>query len=110
MMGTTLKGTNGRLILNKEFLLIERKGILARLTHLKNKETIIPYSTIESIIFHRGFLFISGYFCFSQTEDQKQCSLLQAAVNENCLVFRSYNNKKASILYEQLIKSVISKK
>ena len=90
----SLIGANGQLHMFSDYLIITRKGLLAAATHLKCRETRLYYHEIKSIVYRRGILFLSGYIQFLADGDSK-CSLVEAATDPRCIVFRSCENKNA---------------
>ena len=91
----SLSGANGQLYLYEDYLEIQRDGILALLTHFKNRYTRIEYGEIKRVKMHMGVLFISGYLYFERNGSASNCGLIEAARNEDCIVFRSYDNSQA---------------
>lgn len=92
----SLAGANGQLYIYEDHLEIHREGILARLTHLKgNKVTSIDYNEISRVKMKPGVLLVSGYFYFERIGYNDDCGLIDAARDEDCIVFRAYENATA---------------
>lgn len=94
-MSISLNGANGQLTAYEDHLEITRRGFLARLSHWKSDDTYIDYSDIVSIKYRPGIAFVSGYLYFQRSGGDESCGLIQAARDEDCIVFRSYNNEEA---------------
>ena len=102
----SLFGANGQLYIYDDHLEIHRKGIAARLTHLKSKHTIIEYSELTRVKMKLGVFPISGYFYFEKDNDSKDCGLYTAAQDEDCIVFRASENEKAKEIKQYLNKKI----
>lgn len=103
----SLSGANGQLYIYEDHLEIHREGALARMTHLKGaKCTRIDYNDIEKVKMQPGVLLISGYFCFVRKGYDGDCGLIAAARNEDCIVFRSYENATAREIKKYLNKRI----
>ena len=91
----SLSGANGQLYLFEDHLEIHRDGVLARLTHMKNRFTIIDYDEIARVKMHLGVFPVSGYFYFERKGSTTDCGLIDAARDEDCIVFRAFENSTA---------------
>ena len=98
----SLKGANGQLYIYENHLEIHRKGVLAKLSHLKERHTSIPYNELSRVKMHPGVLLISGYFYFERRGRGNSCGLIAAACDEDCIVFRAYENEKAVEIHKYL--------
>ncbi len=103
----SLSGANGQLYIYEDHLEIHREGILAHLTHLKGeKYTCIDYDEISRVKMKPGILLVSGYFYFERKGYNDDCGLLAAARDEDCIVFRAYENATAREIEKYLKKKI----
>ncbi len=102
----SLSGANGQLYLYEDHLEIHRDGILAKLTHLKNRYTRIDYDEISKVKMRLGVFPVSGYFYFEREGNTADCGLIAAARDEDCIVFRAYENHTAKEIKEFLKKKI----
>ena len=91
----TLKGPNGQLYIYEDHLEITRRGIHLKLTHFGKGDTYIDYSELDSVKLRLGTPIFSGYFHFRKVGENKNCNLIAAATDEDCIVFRFFKNKDA---------------
>ncbi len=94
----SLSGTNGQLYIYENHLEIHRKGLLAHLTHLKSGDIVIPFNEITKVKMYPGTFLHSGYFYFKRSNSTKSCNLIDAARDNDCIVFRFYENKNAKTI------------
>ena len=98
MVVYSLSGANGQLYIYEDYLEICRKGMLARLSHLDADVTVIYYDEIAQVKLHMGTPLYSGYFFFKRKNTDKSCNLIDAVRDEDCIVFRFYENEKAKLI------------
>lgn len=98
----SLYGTNGQLLVYEDRLVIERKGIVAKYTHIGSQQTTIWYGEIESFEMHLGTMLYSGYFYFQRNKNRKHIGLFESGTNDNAVAFRFYNNSKAKTIMQYL--------
>lgn len=101
-----LKGVNGQLYVFNDHIEIHRKGFVAHTTHMNTKYTTINFSDIASIKYRAGTPLLSGYLFFRKKGYQKNCHLLAAATDDNCIIFRFWDNNIAKQIKNELQKKI----
>lgn len=102
----TLFGVNGQLYVYEDHIEIYRKGLVSRVTHRNCNYTEIRFDEMEQVKMHLGTPLYSGYFYFKRLNSNKKCNLIDAARDEDCLVFRFYRNRDALKIRKYLKKKV----
>ncbi len=104
-----VKGINGQMWVNRERVLISKKGVLSTLLFGKGKEHVIKLSKIQKVNFQSAGWSCNGFLQFQvEGNDEKNIDILQARKDENTLVFNGENNAEAlKVLHfiEKTIKS-----
>lgn len=100
MYSLSLIGTNGQLYMYDDHLVIERKGFVAKYTHLNNPQTVIYYTDIDRVKMHLGTIAYSGYFYFCRKGSNKNIGLFASGTDEDSLAFRYYRNDEAKRIWK----------
>lgn len=90
-----LSGANGQLYVYEDHLEIHRKGMLAKLSHIKGGCTIIGYYDLAKVKMRSGMFPVSGYMYFERKGSNENVGLIAAARHPDCIVFRSHENAMA---------------
>ena len=103
-----VKGINGQMWVNRERVLISKKGVLSTLLFGKGKEHVIKLSKIQKVNFQSAGWSCNGFLRFQVGgNDEKNIDILQARKDENTLVFNGENNL-AAVKVRNFIEKIIN--
>ena len=106
-----VKGINGQVWVNRERVLISKKGVLATLIFGRSKERIIEVRHLQSINFQEAGWSCNGYLQFqSNDNEEKVTDILNARKNENTIIFNGDNNSEAVKVLEFIEKVINNRK
>jgi len=105
-----LKGINGQMWVNRERVLISKKGVLPTLLFGKGKERIIELQHIQKVNFQSAGWSCNGFLQFQvEGSDEKNIDILKARKDENALVFNGANNAEALKVRDFIEKTINSR-
>ena len=106
-----VKGINGQIWVNRERVLISKKGVLSTLLFGKGKEHIIELFNIQKVNFQSAGWSCNGFLQFQvKGSDEKNIDILKARKDENALVFNGENNLAAVKVHNFIEKIINSSK
>jgi hypothetical protein len=107
-MTLTGKGVNGQLEVDDQWVTIERKGAMAKMTQGLKGSKRIPIANITSVQFKKAGAMTSGYIQFSMMgSSESKGGLLNAQRDENSVSFNSRHAKEFEAIRDR-IESVIA--
>lgn len=105
-----LNGKGGQLLVDRNKIVIKRKGALATVMHGIKGDKSIPISSISAIQFKEPSFFVNGYIQFSILGgNESRGGIIDACNDENTVVFTRAHLKEASSIKE-FIENIIYKR
>lgn len=102
-----VKGINGQMWVNKERVLISKKGVLSTLLFGKGKEQIIELAYIKGVNFQEAGWSCNGFLQIQSENREKMITdIITARKDENTLVFNGANNLAAIKVRDFIEKSI----
>ena len=102
-----IKGHGGILIVNKNNIIIKRKGINAFLLHGMKGDKEIPMKSITSIQFKRNGRITSGYIQFSiKGSSESKGGIMSATNDENTIVFSKKEENEFEKAKDYIMKKI----
>ena len=103
-----IKGFNGQMWVNRERVLISKKGVLSTLIFGRGKERIIELDHVKRVIFQEAGWSCNGFLHFQSKDSEKTITdIIAARKDENTLVFNGANNT-AAVKVRDFIEKVIN--
>lgn len=89
-----LKGVNGQLTVEDDFVVIERKGFMATSMHGFAGQKKLPIHNIMSVQVQDGTSFSNGYIQFAVLGGiESKGGILNASLDENSVLFKTKDNE-----------------
>lgn len=103
-----IKGINGQVWVNRERVLISKKGVLSTLLFGRGKERIIELNNVQEVNFQEAGWSCNGFLQFQSKDSEKKITdIIAARKDENTLVFNGANNT-AAVKVRDFIEKVIN--
>jgi len=103
-----VKGINGQMWVNRERVLISKKGVLSTLLFGRGKERVIELHHIKSLDFKAAGWSCKGFLQFKIAgSDEKNTNIGKARKDEDALIFNGENNL-AAVKVRDFIEKIIN--
>ena len=102
-----LKGVNGQLFVDNDYVGIERKGFMGTMTYGHRGRQEIPYCSIKAVEVREGTPLINGFIQFFPIGSEENKEIVFGTLYyENKIIFVSKNNELAMRIKEFVLNKI----